>query len=249
MQHLIVANWKMNLGLAESVALAQSTARIAEKYHQHRIVIAPAMPWLVSIKEAVRFAPPTFSLAAQSVSNWPEGAYTGDVAATQLKGLVSYCLVGHSERRRYHQENGSVIAGQIQQLLAVNVTPIVCFGEMTQSQQAAFSPQVTTDLDRDLAGLSPEEIQKCVFAYEPLWAIGTGVVASPDYIKKVLKHVRPHLEQKASDAVSLLYGGSVAESNAADLATIPGLDGLLVGGASLHAKRFAEICRSFHGRL
>ena len=164
------------------------------------------------------------------------------MAAEQLKGLVAYCLVGHSERRRFHHEKGSVISEQVKQLLAQNITPVVCFGEMTQSPHKALSNQVTLDLAQDLADLDSEEIQKCLFAYEPLWAIGTGNPATSDYVAYVIEHVKLWAKDKWKLDIAILYGGSVNEDNAESLGKIPSLNGLLVGGASLHIKSFKKVC-------
>jgi triosephosphate isomerase len=245
----VIGNWKMNLSLAEAEALAQATTKIAERYPALKIVIAPSLPWLVPLKESLRFTPANFAFASQVVSHMPEGAYTGDVSAKQLKGLVTYGLVGHSERRRDHHESGAIISDQIRELLGQNITPVVCFGEQSQSKQTAFSTQITVDLQRDLEGLDKNQLEQCLFAYEPLWAIGTGDPASPDYIKKAIAHVKNWSNELYNLAFPILYGGSVSEDNAEDLGRITELDGLLVGGASLQAKRFSAICALFSGHV
>jgi triosephosphate isomerase len=247
MKRIVLANWKMNLTLPEAIALAQGSVKAAEEHSQLQVVIAPSLPFLVSVREELRHLPPNFALASQVVSQYAEGAYTGDVAAMQLKGLVTYCLVGHSERRRYHHENGSVISEQIKLLLNNHITPVVCFGEMSQSTQKTFSPQITLDLGNDLHGLDKEEIQKCLFAYEPLWAIGTGHPATPEYAKKAVMHVKEWFKEKYNEVPAVLYGGSVSEDNAEALGEIRELDGLLVGGASLHTRSFQAICTRFSG--
>ncbi len=245
MKRLVVGNWKMHLTLAEAMALGQACLGVAEKYPELEIVIAPSLPWLVPLAEALPWRPPNFGLASQVVSSNSEGAYTGDVAATQLKGLVQYALVGHSERRRYHHETGASIAAAIQLLLAEHITPIVCFGEMMQSTQHKFSSQITLDLERDLNGLAPEQIGQCRFAYEPLWAIGNGHPASSDYVEQALLFVQEWAEKTYGQRLFLLYGGSVTEHESAAFGRLKVLDGLLVGGASLHAKQFGLICRQF----
>lgn len=242
---IVIGNWKMNLTLPEAIALAQSCVHGAEKFEQLTIVIAPSLPYLIPIRESFRLMPPHFSLASQVVSQHPEGAYTGEVSAQQLKGLVKYCLVGHSERRRYHHETGGVISEMIIQLLEVGIHPVVCFGEMSQSRNQELSSQVTLDLSRDLHALKKEEIAKCLFAYEPLWAIGTGNPATPEYVKKVIRHMKQWFKKEYEHEATLLYGGSVTEEDAADLSKIRDLDGVLVGGASIHSKSFREICRAF----
>ncbi|HEY1074204.1 MAG TPA: triose-phosphate isomerase [Patescibacteria group bacterium] len=245
MKRMVIGNWKMNLTLPEAMALAQGSIKAAEKCHGLEIAIAPSHVWLMPIKDSVRMLPPNFSLVSQAVSQWPEGAYTGDIAAKQLKGLVTYSLVGHSERRQYHHENGKVVSEQIKQLLNQGITPILCFGEMGQATQHTFPPQITIDLRHDLEGLKPEEIKQCIFAYEPLWAIGTGNPASPDYVAKAIVHVKNWVSEKYGVHVRIIYGGSVTEDNAGALGSIRELDGLLVGGASLQIKRFSQICSDF----
>lgn len=246
MSRIVIGNWKMNLNLAEAVAMAQASAKIAATLPSLEVVVAPSLPWLASVREAVRFMPPNFALASQVVSREKEGAYTGDVSAAQIKDLVKYCLVGHSERRRFHSESGATISYQIKQLLAHSIIPIVCFGEMSQSQSKTFSPQITVDLEKDLAGLDNwDDLNECLLAYEPLWAIGTGKVATPEYVAKVFEHLNLWYEDKTGDMGYFIYGGSVNEGNIATFRDIPHLLGLLVGGASLHARSFGAICRQF----
>jgi triosephosphate isomerase len=246
MKRIVIGNWKMNLTLAEAIVLGQSCARIAESHHNLTIVIAPSLPWLVPLHDVLRIKPSNFYIASQSVSREDDGAYTGDVSAHQLKGVVTYSLVGHSERRRFHHETGSAISDQVKQLLQNRITPVVCFGEMKQSPQANVSNQITVDLKHDLAGLTHDQVKECIFAYEPLWAIGTGNPATPVYAGKVINHVKTWSQEQYGEALSVLYGGSVTEKNAEALGITQSIDGLLVGGASLEAKRFKAICSVFH---
>lgn len=246
MSRIVIGNWKMNLNLAEAVAIAQASAKIATTVPSLEVVVAPSLPWLTSCREAIRFMPPNFAIASQVVSREKEGAYTGDVSANQLKGLTKYCLVGHSERRRFHHESGAAISYQIKQLLANGIIPIVCFGEMSQSQSKTFSHQITLDLEKDLTGLDNwHDLNECFLAYEPLWAIGTGKVATPDYVAKVFEHLNRWYQDKTGDMGFFIYGGSVNEDNAASFRDISHIKGLLVGGASLHARSFGAVCRAF----
>lgn len=249
MGRLVIANWKMNLALPDAEALAAAEAKVAEAHPGLTVSLAVPTIWLPSLHAALRFKPQNLSLCAQSVSDIAEGAYTGDTAAFQVKPFVTYALVGHSERRRYHQETGLRVAHQIKRLVEQGITPVVCFGEMRQSVQSTFSPQVTVDLGRDLQGLHKDELAACVFAYEPLWAIGTGHPADAKYVQKALSHVKDWLSDTYHQDLSVLYGGSVTDKNAAELSQIKELDGVLVGGASLQAKQFAAICGAFHERV
>lgn len=249
MGRLVVANWKMNLSLADAEALASAEAKAAEAAPGLTVTLAVPTIWLAAIHTALKFKPNNLSLCAQTVSEFPEGAYTGDTAVSQVKPFVSYALVGHSERRRYHHEAGLSIAHQIKQLVNGGITPVVCFGEMRQSAQATFSPQVTVDLGRDLHGLTADELKACIFAYEPLWAIGTGHPATAAYAQKAVVHVKAWLRDTYKQTSSVLYGGSVTHQDARTYAKIKELDGVLVGGASLNATQFAAICRDFQEPL
>jgi triosephosphate isomerase (TIM) len=242
LRRLVIANWKMNLDLMEATLLAQGSVKIAENHHELQVIIAPSLPWLVPIREIIKFTPPNFALASQVVSQYETGAYTGEVAAKQLKGIVTYSLVGHSERRRYHHESGPIIRDQIKQLLDNKITPVICFGEMHEAKQKTFSPQITLDFGHDLAGLSEHEIAQCLFAYEPLWAIGTGNPATPDYVAKAVAHVKAWAKEKWTLDIPVLYGGSVNEDNAETLGQVRNLDGLLVGGASINLSSFKKVC-------
>jgi triosephosphate isomerase (TIM) len=240
----VVANWKMHGNLADALALAQASAKIAEHMSHVRVIIAPGFVHLLSIKEALRWVPHNFDLAAQTVSPFTEGAYTGDVAAGQLKGLVDYCIVGHSERRHFHHETHESVNHQIQQLTKAGITPIVCFGE-THHTKGKVGVALLHGLAHDLHDLPAEAIEKCLFAYEPVWAIGTGKVASAEHIGTVVRHVKDWFSTTYKLEPKVLYGGSVSGKNASDIAKIHDIDGVLVGGASLHAKEVEAICRAF----
>lgn len=245
MTKTVIANWKMNLTLAESLALAQAVVGYAPDYPTLRLIIAPSLVWLAPLAEAVSYRPSNFFLASQVVSPHPEGAYTGDVSARQLKGLVQYGLVGHSERRRYHHETALEISGQITELAAVGITPVICFGEMSQGEGNRPPPAVTAALGQDLASLPGEVIGQCLLAYEPLWAIGTGTRATTGYIRKAVKGFKTWFGQTLGVTPPMIYGGSITAENAGELGAINELDGLLVGGASLDAQTLAAICRAF----
>lgn len=242
----VVGNWKMNLGLAEAEVLAGAIAQASEALPAVEVVIAPSTPFLIPIKEKLKFTSKNFGLATQFVSAWPKGAYTGDVSAVQLKGIVTYAIIGHSERRKLHHA-AEIVHDQVRQALENGLTPIICFGEPTRS--ASFSPSILTDLKRDLADLRKEELEKCIFAYEPLWAIGTGDAATPAYITKVVSRVREWFTVTYDLTMPILYGGSVTADNAQELADVKEIAGVLVGGASLNITSFTDICRAFAGQL
>ncbi len=248
MKRWVIGNWKMHLNLAEAMTLAQSIAKFAPDFSHLNIAIAPSLPYLVPIREALKFTPPNFFLASQVVSQWEEGAYTGDVAATQLKKIVSHCLVGHSERRRFHHESGAVVAAQIRALLSVGITPIVCFGEVEKAERSGVTSQITRDLSQDLHGLTNKEIAACLFAYEPLWAISSqknAQPAEPDYITQIVQTIKVWFRDNYGSEVVILYGGSVTQDNAGALGGLVIIDGVLVGGASIRGKEFHTICTQF----
>lgn len=244
MQRLIVANWKMNFSLPEATALAQAIARVAEELPA-TIVIAPSFPWIIPIKESLRWQPKNLALASQSVSPWREGAYTGGVSAKQLQHLVDYSLVGHSERRVHCHETHGIVADQLMRLHEVGIRPILCFGETRKSEQSALLEQLMHALSQDLKGMPDALIDQVILAYEPLWAIGTGKSAQPDYIARVVAHTKAWSKATMGKEPPVLYGGSVDEDNARELGQVKNLDGLLVGGASLNIKRFQVVCRQF----
>lgn len=241
----LVGNWKMNLGLGEAEVLAQATAHLAEELPGISVGIAPSLPYLVSINEKLKFRPKNFFMASQTVSAFEKGAYTGDVAAFQLKGVVSHVIIGHSERRKWHHDS-ELIASQIRQALACDLKPIVCFGEA--KRDANVSSVLFADIKADLADLRSDEINRCVFAYEPVWAISTNagaVPATPAYITKVVSRVQEFFASTYNYTPPILYGGSVNEENATEVAAIKQISGALVGGASLHIKSFTTICKAF----
>lgn len=241
----IVGNWKMNLGLGETEVLAQSCAQLAEAVPGVMVGIAPPMPFLYPIHQKLKFRPKNFFIASQTVSAFEKGAYTGDVAAFQLKGIVSHTIVGHSERRKWHHDSER-IADQIRQALLYGLTPIVCFGETKRDTNV--SSILFADLKADLANLMPNEIKQCIFAYEPVWAISTNSRALPataSYITKVVSRVAEFFATTYNHTPPILYGGSVGEDNATEIAGIKPISGVLVGGASLQIKSFTTICRAF----
>ncbi len=246
----VIGNWKMNTNLSDAVVLAGHVAQGASDFADLSLIVAPPLPWIVPVKESIRWQPVNFHIASQVVSRFGSGAYTGDVSASQLAPLVTHCLVGHSERREFHNESGEIIRDQIKQLVAHTITPIVCFGEYGQSQDLESIEHITDDLHKDLKGLTTEALAQCIFAYEPIWAIGSSNPASPEYASAIIGAVKNWMKDTFGLAqVPILYGGSVTEDDAGALGSVGNIDGLLVGGASLHAKQFLAICRDFSGHV
>ena len=199
------------------------------------------------------------TIGAQTVSDVQEGAFTGDVSASMLAALgCKYVLVGHSERRRYHHEDGACIARKLRTVLSASMTPILCVGD-SRTDFDAGEDMAWWAIENQLYPLIAPDItsKRVVVAYEPLWAIGTGETPSPAYIAKTVKNIKAFLGQARAvtsarhdgktTPVEVLYGGSVNGDNAGALARIPGLDGVLIGGASVKAGPFGEIVQAFIG--
>jgi triosephosphate isomerase len=188
---------------------------------------------------------------AQDLSPHDAGAYTGDVSGVMLAKLgCRYVVVGHSERREYHGETDEVVNAKAHKALAADMTPIVCVGEGLDVRKAGEQvPYTLTQVDGSLAGFTAEEIGSLVVAYEPVWAIGTGEVATPEDAQEVCAAIRGRLREtagdEAADACRILYGGSVKAANIAGIMAKPDVDGTLVGGASLQAEEFGGICRFY----
>ena len=252
---LMAGNWKMNVTHTEAVALVQKVAWIlADKKHDYtktEVVVVPPFTDLRSVQTVVDGDHLSVRYAAQDVSAHDSGAYTGEISATMLAKLgCSYVVVGHSERREYHAESDETVNAKARQALGTGMTPIVCVGEGLDVRKAGEQvPYTLAQVDGSLAGLTPQQIAALVVAYEPVWAIGTGEVATPDDAQEVCAAIRARLREtagdEAADGCRILYGGSVKAANIAGIMAQPDVDGALVGGASLQAEEFGGICRFY----
>jgi triosephosphate isomerase len=252
---LMAGNWKMNLTHPEAVALVQKLAWIlADKKHDHtrtEVVVVPPFTDLRSVQTLVDGDHLAIRYAAQDVSEHDAGAYTGEIAASMLAKLgCSYVVVGHSERRQYHAESDATVNAKARQTVGAGMTPIVCVGEGLDVRKAGeHVPYTLAQVDGSLAGFTPQEIASLVVAYEPVWAIGTGEVATPEHAQEVCAAIRARLRDtagdEAADACRILYGGSVKAANIAGIMAKDDVDGALVGGASLQAEEFGGICRFY----
>jgi triosephosphate isomerase len=251
---LIVANWKMHLNTQEASLLVH---RLQQHIHNHRdieMVLAPTMLTLQPL--SLEIDRRNFRLAAQNAFYKDEGAYTGEVSFTMLRNLVHYVLVGHSERRIYFDESLAIVRDKVAAATRNRITPILCIGETKPEREEGSTKQVIHDqLISALTNLTSEEVETMVIAYEPVWAISTfgGELAKPGDIKQVLEFIRYQITElhgaRVAKSVRLLYGGSVDEQTAAGYLSIPGCDGLLIGGASLNYLKFAAIVESAHRQL
>jgi triosephosphate isomerase len=246
---LIAGNWKMNLNHFEAIALVQKIAfALPDKYYDKvDVTVLPPFTNLRSVQTLVDGDKLRLTYGAQDLSQHDSGAYTGDISGTFLAKLgCSYVVVGHSERRTYHNEDDALVGAKAAAALKNELTPIVCIGEHLEVREAGNHVSHNVEqLRGSLAGLSAEQIGKVVIAYEPVWAIGTGRVASAGDAQEVCKAVRDELGKLASPqlaaGIRVLYGGSVNAKNIGEIVAQEDVDGALVGGASLDGEQFATL--------
>jgi len=247
----IAGNWKMNLDKDSAVALAEGLAREAEQVDDVDLAVCPPSVYLDSVGKAL--AGSKVGLGAQNVYHQPKGAYTGEISVSMLRDLgCEYVILGHSERRHVLGETDDQINKKVHAALDAGLEPIVCVGELLAEREAGKTLDVIrSQFDGSLAGLSKEQIVRVVIAYEPVWAIGTGKVATPQQAEEVHLDLRKILEDRynkeVADTVRIQYGGSVKPENAAELLSRPNIDGALVGGASLKVELFMGIVAGLGG--
>ena len=248
---IMAGNWKMNLNHLEAILLVQKlAASLTEKQlTEVEAVVLPPFTDLRSVQTAIDGDKVQIRYGAQDLSPHKGGAYTGDISGAMLAKLgCSYVVIGHSERRQYHGEDDALVNAKATKALAAGLTPIVCVGEGLDVRKAdGHVAHCVQQIDGALAGLKADDVRKLVIAYEPVWAIGTGEVATPEDAQEVCAAIRARLEETFSpavaDSVRILYGGSVKMSSAGGIMAQPDIDGCLVGGASLKVDEFAGICR------
>jgi triosephosphate isomerase len=246
---LIAGNWKMNLNHFEAIALVQKIAfSLPDKYFDKvDVTVIPPFTDLRSVQTLVDGDKLRLTYGAQDLSQHDSGAYTGEISGAFLAKLgCTFVVVGHSERRTYHNEDDALVAAKAAAALKHELTPIVCIGEHLEVREAGNHVSHNVEqLRGSLAGLSAEQIDKVVIAYEPVWAIGTGRVASSADAQEVCAAIREELAALASpqiaQSVRVLYGGSVNAKNVGDLVAQDDIDGGLVGGASLDGEQFATL--------
>jgi triosephosphate isomerase (TIM) len=252
---LMAGNWKMNLNHQEAVVLVQKLAwTLADKKHDYgqvEVVVLPPYTDLRSVQTLVDGDQLLVKYGAQDLSTHDTGAYTGEISAGMLAKLgCSYVVVGHSERREHHAESDEVVNAKAKKALDGGMTPIVCVGEGLEVRQAGNQVAYTlAQVDGSLDGIPAEQVADLVVAYEPVWAIGTGEVATPDDAQEVCAAIRGRIREvhgdAAADGLRVLYGGSVKAANVAGIMDKGDVDGCLVGGASLEADEFGGICRFY----
>ena len=241
----VAGNWKMNLNRAQGAELAVALAAKAAEYPGVEIAVCPPHVYLEAVRSALGHSP--IGLGAQNCHHESKGAFTGEVAPPMLVDIgCKYVILGHSERRHIFKESNQDVNKKVLAALAAGLTPIVCLGELLEERQAGKTKDVVTEqLDGSLARLTAEQVGRIVLAYEPVWAIGTGVVATPEQAEEVHSDLRQLLESRYNSEVAsqvrIQYGGSVNAENARSLLSQPNIDGALVGGASLKADSFLGI--------
>ena len=249
---LVAGNWKMHLTHLEAIALVQKIAFSLKETELDavEVVVLPPFTSVRSVQTLIDGDKLLLGYGAQDVSEHDQGAYTGDVSGPMLAKLgCSYVLVGHSERRQYHHETDELVAAKLAAAYRNGVIPILCVGEQEHVRDAGgHVAHCSAQLDAALARVPAEQARSLVIAYEPVWAIGTGRVATPDDAQEMCGELRTVLAERYSgdlaDGVRILYGGSVKAGNAAELMAKTDVDGALVGGASLDGDGFAAICRA-----
>jgi len=244
---LVAGNWKMNGSSAANAELVAGIIAGVPEGSGFSLLVCPPFPYLASVVAQADGS--AVKVGAQNVSEHEKGAFTGEVAPGMLSDLgCDYVIVGHSERRALYGETSAQVAGKFQAVQAAGVTPILCVGETLEEREAGTTEQVIDEqLDAVLNTAGVNAFAAAVIAYEPVWAIGTGMTATPEQAQDVHAHIRARLVEQSAEiaaSVQILYGGSMKGENAAGLLTKPDIDGGLIGGASLKAEDFLAIAEA-----
>jgi triosephosphate isomerase (TIM) len=246
---IIAGNWKMYKDVQETTELlTQLKAAVPQMPANVITVVCPPFTSLQTAANALKGS--AFKVGAQNMSQHDEGAYTGEISGKMLKAVgCEYVILGHSERRQYFGETNELINAKAKKALALGLLPIICVGETLQEREAGITAQiVTTQVKGTLSGISNQDMAKVIIAYEPVWAIGTGRVATPQQAQEVHQTIRKQVAQlydwTLAEKLVIQYGGSVKPDNASDILAQGDVDGALVGGACLKADSFAAIIRA-----
>jgi triosephosphate isomerase len=242
---IIAGNWKMNMLPSKVKRYMEDLRGAMPKVKTCSVVLCVPYPMIPALNKAARDS--RIAVGAQNVNEHEKGAYTGEVSVSMLEDLnVKYVIVGHSERRQYYGETDFGVNAKVKALLAAGISPIICVGESLQQREFDLTmDHISYQVKAAVHGLTPEEVRKCVIAYEPIWAIGTGRNATAEQAQEVCEHIRAIIRQgygaRVARSVCILYGGSMNSKNAYELLSMPDIDGGLVGGASLDPAEFAKI--------
>lgn len=246
---IVAGNWKMNKTLQEGVALATELNSRIEKANCEVIIGTPFIH-LATVAEILKNSP--IAVAAENCADHLSGAYTGEVSAAMVASTgAEYCIIGHSERRAYYGETYEILKEKVKLALGENLRPIFCIGEVKEEREANRQNEVVkAQLEGSVFNLTAEEFGKIVVAYEPVWAIGTGLTATPEQAQEIHAYIRSLIADRygkeVADNTTILYGGSCNAKNAAGLFANPDIDGGLIGGASLKADDFCAIVAAFN---
>ncbi len=244
---LVAGNWKMNGSFVSVNTLLDGILSLAGNVTRAELLVIPPYPYLQKAEE--KLAKTAIGWGAQNVSEFDDGAYTGEISAKMLKDLgCHYVLVGHSERRTLFGESSEIVAKKFAKALSAELTPILCVGETLRQREAGQTVEIVQEQLAAVLKLKDNlpNLRKAVVAYEPVWAIGTGLSATPDQAQEVHAMIRQELAKESSalaNEMRIIYGGSVKPENAATLFAMKDIDGALVGGASLNATQFIEIAK------
>lgn len=248
---IVAGNWKMNKTLDEALSLTSELVNMIkdEVNSDVQVILCTPSLYLTTLKKYVENSP-LVALGAQNCYEKASGAYTGEISAPMIKSIgIDYVILGHSERRQYFGEANAQLAEKVDIALANDLTPLFCCGEsLQQRQNEDYIGFVKNQIAESLFHLSPEQFGKIVIAYEPIWAIGTGLTASSEQAQEMHAALRSHIAGKYGEEIaqqtSILYGGSVSSANADELFACPDVDGGLVGGASLKSREFVNIIKA-----
>lgn len=249
---IVAGNWKMNLDYTTGVGLFSEIVNMVkdEVMGDQQVIVCAPYIHLAALSQLAK-SQQKVSVGAQNCHQADSGAYTGEVSASMLQSAgVEYVIIGHSERRQYFGETNSLLAEKINSVLKNQLKPIYCIGEtLDQRNSNSYFEVIKTQLSEGLFHLSETEMENIILAYEPVWAIGTGLTATPEQAQEIHEFIRGEIKQKYGEQVaqniSILYGGSCNPKNAAELFAKADIDGGLIGGASLKSRDFVDIIKSF----
>jgi triosephosphate isomerase len=244
---IIAGNWKMNKIAAEAIAFARDLKVKTLNIRKTEIIVCPPFTALAIVQDILKDS--RAEVGAQNVHYAPSGAYTGEISAEMiLSAGCRHVIIGHSERRQYFAETNQLVNQKLIHVLTTSLNPIVCIGEtLEQRQNGQTENVIKTQLHESLDGLTIDQLKRVVLAYEPVWAIGTGVTATPEQAEDVHRFIRELIRnrfgQKTAESIQILYGGSVKPDNIRDLLSRTDIDGGLIGGASLNVASFVEMIK------
>jgi triosephosphate isomerase (TIM) len=249
-KQIVAGNWKLNTNLADALVLVESVKKLSSSVPDDvELIVAPPFTHITEVVKAA--AGSKVKVSSQNCAAWEKGAYTGEVSAAMIASTgATHVIIGHSERREYFAESNAVLLDKVKLTLASGLTPIFCCGEKLDEREANNHFKVVEEqIDEVLFQLSAQDMSKVVIAYEPVWAIGTGRVASPEQAQEIHAFIRSIVEKKfgaeVAQSTSILYGGSCKPDNAQEIFAKADVDGGLIGGAALVASDFIAIAKSF----